>query len=478
MKRQALNHALNGIALPADRREAVRQRIFAELNAEAPAPRTRIAHPKRRLRHLAGVAALVLALGMLFAIPGVSRAVTDWLGRLFDTNAYLSTPQEQRAPHPDVAEAIHSPEAETQSHEIRLLHETPEYGQLNRLRTEAGFAAYAPADWEWLRLAVPEVREALLSGGTLYVTTFLATDPAPFFAPSGSARRLDWYADGVTADLGTGEQIALPLIGTGTRRQTHWFGADGTLDVEAVRADGGVLLMSEYDASGVVLDGSCTMTQTTRILDRSIDEQGVLATVAIIEQTFPLDIAQGSAPAGEAGGAVRLMGTYPLTVEAGGSERTVYNWTVDLSEVSVVPRAMPHTTGVTIELQFHFPAAWTPELRQALLGGLVHKWDGLRYALLVDGESVALLQPENDSRYGDGAVLLEIPLTKAQQAEAAHISLRPVLGYSTALIVDGTMASDLAAPYRFGVFSHYDTENASCPLKGCDIEVALGQDDR
>ncbi|MDO4573310.1 MAG: hypothetical protein Q4C13_08065, partial [Clostridia bacterium] len=455
MKSQTLIASLDRITLPADRREAVRQRLFAELGAAERAARTRSRAGRQRARWYAcaGAAALVLALAMLLAVPGVSRAVSGWLGRLFDAVAYMGTPEAERAPHPDVDAAIQSPEAEAQSHTIYLLDETPEFESLNRLRTESGFPAYVSADWEWLRQTAPVVREALLSGGRLYVTSFLATDPTPFFVGGAEAPLwLDWLACGLTAYTDAGEAIELPLIGTGTRQAEE-------------AGESGVLLLSEYDAGGVAIDGGCRMTQTTRILDCSIDPQGDFATVAVIEQSFPLTLQAADDPALAAGGAVQLTGTYPLTVEEevdGG--RVVYNVQAALSDVSVTASALPHTTGISVALSFHFPDAWQPPLRQALLRGLVHKWDGLRYELIIDGELVALLQPENESRCAEGEVLLEIPLTQEQQAEAETICLRPVLGYSANLLVDGVFASDLSAPYRFGTFSHYDTENESCPL--------------
>ena len=152
----------------------------------------------------------------------------------------------------------------------------------------------------------------------------------------------------------------------------------------------------------------------------------------------------------------------------------MYNTTKDFSGVTITPEISFNATNIIVKLTYGFPGGWSEEEKRALINGTVHKYDGLRYELTIDGmktqvEGTGFL---DDCEIDGDKSELNIPLTSSQQEQAKSIILHPVYGYSTKLFTKGGDVTDLKEPYELKQnFGWYDTENQSVVLEGCDIVI-------
>lgn len=311
MNEQRIQAALLGVTLHEEQKSALRARILAAAEETRAAVS---AEPRRTgLKWLIPVAAAVAVLIAVLSVPSVSRAVSDWLGRLFRIEQYLGTLPEDRTPEPAVDAAIQTPGVSEQTGRVLLLDETDEYEIVAAMRKEYGRDPFRPEDWAWLKQAQPEIREVLYDDGCLYVTAFLRTDPLPFYRDTGDVRA-DWIAEDASVRLmGTETDIPLIMSSTGIYSQPPYYD-ENELNEQALLSDGGVYLVSQYATEMPLAPGQYLLTQRSRILDTNADVMAYFATVATVEQTTVVQLGtENAAPI--KGGEVALSGTYTLTVE-------------------------------------------------------------------------------------------------------------------------------------------------------------------
>ena len=454
MKDKRFMEACDRLNIRDSRREELLGEIFLRIEAEEREGKYMKDSNSRRRQgklwpKLAPVLAVVLILGAILLVPSVGEAVSGWFGRLFDRSEYLGTMPEKRASMPDVEAAIQSPKDTEQDYTIYTLDETDEAVEFAAARANYGFAPYNPEDWQWLKEAEPNIVDILVENGKLTITSLLNTDSEAF-----ESKKLDW----------TGDEMNLT---DGSKSYKLTYGSTGINS-----PDGALVLQTELslNQNGGIPDGHYSAVFTSRIRDNNIDAMADFATIAKVEQRFEFDINGKNTLKQEQGGAVTLNGEYTLTIEKIDSGKNlIYNTTKDFSGVTITPEITFNTTNIAVELTYGFPEGWSEEEKQALISGTVHKYDGLRYELVIDGMKA---QTEVTNFLGEYKWGLGIPLTSSQQEQAKSIILRPVYGYSTKLFTKDGDVSDLKEPYELKPnFGWYDTENRSVALEGCDIVI-------
>lgn len=417
----------------------------------------------------------MLIIGAVLLVPSVGEAVSGWFGRLFDRNKYLGTLPENRASMPDVEAAIQIPKDNEQDYTIYTLDETDEAAEFAAARANLGFDPYDPRDWQWLKETKPKITDVLVESDKLTVMSYLETDPSLFWYYGGGTT-LDWQGDVLHLTSGA-NTYKLEFGSTGIYPQDGYYdSANGKMDVERVKKDKGIILYTEYDLKKVnVPEGHYSAVFTSRILDCKVDSMAQFATIAKIEQRFELDIDGRNTLKQEQGNVVSLDGEYVLTIAKMDNDKyLMYNTTKDFSGVTITPEISFNATNIIVKLTYGFPGGWSEEEKRALINGTVHKYDGLRYELTIDGmktqvEGTGFL---DDCEIGGDKSELNIPLTSSQQEQAKSIILHPVYGYSTKLFTKGGDVTDLKEPYELKQnFGWYDTENQSVALEGCDIVI-------
>ncbi len=179
--------------------------------------------------------------------------------------------------------AAHVPSASAKV-SIRLLPELDDAERYAKAREDAQQPAFSEEDWDWIRKIGVSIESFEYTEDTLQWTTVFRIKPQnrpaqwtenPFeTGDTGSLRILE---DGTTVFLNGGEE---PLsVNTET-----WTEID---------ADGSWLV---YVGSQAVLsdlplyDGVAPVRQQFRLIDRAVDDWATSATVAVIEQTFSVDL--------------------------------------------------------------------------------------------------------------------------------------------------------------------------------------------
>ena len=460
MKDKRFIEALDRLNIRDSRREELLGEIL--LRAEAEEREQKYMKKSRRSgrrggspwRALAPIFAVVLIIGAVLLVPSVGEAVSGWFGRLFDRNKYLGTLPENRASMPDVEAAIQIPKDNEQDYTIYTLDETDEAAEFAAARANLGFDPYNPEDWQWLKEAKPNIVDILVENGKLIITSLLNTDSEVF-----ESKKLDW----------TGDEIKLT---DGSKIYKLTYGSTGINS-----PDGALMLQTEFslNQNGGIPDGHYSAVFTSRIRDNNIDAMADFATIAKVEQRFEFDINGKNTLKQEQGNVVSLGGEYVLTIAKMDNDKyLMYNTTKDFSGVTITPEISFNATNIIVKLTYGFPGGWSEEEKRALINGTVHKYDGLRYELTIDGmktqvEGTGFL---DDCEIDGDKSELNIPLTSSQQEQAKSIILRPVYGYSTKLFTKGGDVTDLKEPYELKQnFGWYDTENQSVALEGCDIVI-------
>ncbi len=426
------------------------------------------------MRKLMPVMAAVIVIGALLCIPSVSEAVTSWVGRMFRIERYIGTLPEEREHLPEVDAIMQNPEEEQQRNAVYLLSETDELELFNETREEYGFEQYDSADWQWLKEIDPRVEDVLYENGIIYVTSSIKADASLFFFKGQDGIKLDWIGDTAIAKSGDTE-IELYASSYGIQPQPGYYGMDGEINKEALKQHERVLLLTEYEVlrkDNELPEGRYTFTQTSRIIDMNVDFMANFATVAVVEQEFPLDTAKNGDIKAIVGPSVRFNGEYPLT-RFDWDRECFYNENIDLSEVSVDVDCRLYTTGITVELNYSLPEGWDESKQRNFIFGAAHR-DGMEYELFVDGVSLGIYTvsggPNNEPQ-------IEILLPESARKEASIALLRPVYGYATELLThDGKLIGSLDEPQKAPVNTGghgYDFTFEHVTMEGCDIFIPL-----
>ena len=361
--------------VPMREREAYRAAIDAHLagkerirNAVLGAERKPGMRGRGRV-HKPLVRAAAIAAALLLC-TGAALAAAEWIGReQYTPGTYLFDTQGARSegePIADVENAIAAAAPENGSYSVRLLPELEDAAELANWREDMGQSPFSEADWGWLREVVPSIGEALISGHTISWSTRLTTSHAAAFSSGGDAA--GQWLDAIT------DTAYYTVSGDET---PHALSCSTGLNPKQA-TETSVLLETECEADGgLPTSGTVTVTQIIRILDTRVDPMSSIGTLALIEHTFTLDAASGTAAAETVHVSVPLRGECVLTVSSGG---TVRNERVNLDGV-VLDAAIDYASaGLYVKLMVtETPAGWTEAYTEALMA-LPHASDerGLR----------------------------------------------------------------------------------------------------
>ncbi len=446
---------------------------------ERPAPRRGRAggaHKKRRafhrsLRWLVPTAAVLILLITVCSVPAVSKAIRDWFYDAFRVDRYLDVPAEERTPNAEFDAAITAAVALEQTNEVLLLSETEEYARIDAARREQGIPAYDPNDWAWLKDSKPVVTDLYYDGADFMVMTFLPCDPLPFmngfFEEDLSPMRLDVLSldDATLTNLATGQVQEMYPSGSGLTPQKDYRRSDGAIDTEAMRADGGVWLYTEYSLpeQAALEPGRYQVSVIHRILDDHVGEMNPLGTVAVCRQTFVLDTVPALAAIRETTApTIAFAGAYPITVAEWGDQDVSYLTAErDLTGLTLTPKVQMRPTGVRVTLNYAFPADWDEATVDAVRAGLV-------YELIVDGVSAGEVFAEGS----DLGMWLDIPMTASERAQCQSLLLRPSVEYIQTIRI-GETAFDPAAGCRIPHGADTRMTKGTAPLEGYDIVIPL-----
>lgn len=177
------------------------------------------------------------------------------------------------------------PAAEGHAVSIRLLPELEDAELCAKAREDAQQPAFSEEDWGWIRRIDVSIDDGFeYAEDTLQWTTVFRIKPQnrpaqwsenPF--ETGDAGSLRILEDGTTVFLNGGEE----QLSVNTETWTE-INADGSwlvyVDSQAVLSD-----LPLYD-------GAAPVRQQFRLIDRAVDDWATSATVAVIEQTFSVDL--------------------------------------------------------------------------------------------------------------------------------------------------------------------------------------------
>ncbi|MBQ4610677.1 MAG: hypothetical protein IJB30_02990 [Clostridia bacterium] len=482
MKNTRIKESLDKLNPSRDTREALLRRILMQEQAACEKEENMNDANKRQrkstfgIRKLAPLMAAVIVIGALLCIPSVSEAVASWMGRMFRIDDYIGTMPEDREHLPEVDALMQNPDEEQQKNAVYLLSETDELELFNEARDEYGFERYDPEDWQWLKEIDPRVEDVLFENGIIYVTSSIKADASLFFFEGQDGIKLDWIGDTAIAKSGDTE-IELYASSYGIQPQPGYY-VDGEISEEALKQHERVLLLTEYEIlrkDNTLPEGQYTFIQRSRILDCNVDVMANIATVAVVEQTFPFDTAKQGEIKEIAGDSVRFSGEYPLTrwIWERDEHPYYYNENIDLSDVSVAADCRLYTTGITIGLNYSLPESWDENKARNFIFGAAFRV-GMGYELFVDGVSLGVYNvsggPNNEPQ-------IEIPLPESVRKEASVALLRPVYGYATELLTKyGELIGSLDEPQKpIGDNGGYscDFTFEFVTMEGCDIYIPL-----
>ena len=452
----------------------------------------RSAQPGRTLlRVLLPVAAFVAVLAVLFSIPSVSHAVSDWFYETFQLERYFMKPSGERDARADVEKAVFTPSPVDQAFTLRYLDELPFYHDADAYRTENGFQPFDRADYAWIADLVPTSEEALYDGAQLIVNLSLNVSPLKFIAGYTSekipgAERFDIWAqtaritiDGVTEELLT-ESSGLTI---------PWVYSDrtGKYDVDALRA-AETSCVQTVIASGetpAFPSAPVTVEIDYNLYDGEIDDMGSVGIVAVITEKLTFDASRGNHLLGASSSVrQRLSGSAPLLVRnmpanPEDDPGTLENRVLDFSCCTVAAAVTSRTTGLALSLTYEFD---NEADRAALLGSFC---ENLAYDLYVNG----VLAERLEGVYGYSAdrnadMTYEISLTPSEYENVSALSLRPVAlslkgvqklalnADRTAVLPDGPFVA-LAETDTYQLINEESIrpEWRETPLTNCDIPL-------
>lgn len=436
------------------------------------------ARRKKALVVLAPIAAAVLIVAGLMSIPSVSRAVSSFFIESFRLFHWVAAAPDQREENADLSSALQTPPPETQDYQIKLLNEMEDYADIDGWRRNNGAGAYNPDDWQFLYDIKPGISEIFYDGARLYIKFFYETDPIPFMRSYCSrldaGLRLDLFTDSASiANMDGSNARELVWMTTGLETKDSYWGPGGeNPNVEAIRADKGVFLITEFDVTGdqALAPGKYKVMVKQRIIDTSVDGMANIATVGSIEQTFTLDTATMAAKSAQIGPViVAFNGVVPLTVRRDGG-RSVQTEQTDLAGVTAEATAIKRPTGLQLTIDYAFPEGWGEDEVTALTkgGNFTSYGQSLEYEVQINGEAVGSAERVN------GSTDFEIPLTGSELSGVSEIVLVPIVHFCTAIDM-GKGYTSLDEPYALpwsGDYS-YELKEETTRLSDCAITLPL-----
>lgn len=460
--------------------------------------RERLALSKKRprralLRTLVPVAACLIVLAVLFSIPSVSKAVSDWFYETFRVGRYFMEPSSERDQNEDVEKAVFTPQPSDQAFTIRYLDELPIYEEVAAWRKANGFKPFDRKDYAWIADLAPRSEEALYDGEQLIVNTVFSVSPLRFIAgyttqEIPNAERFDIWAqdarvtiNGITEDLYPDDSgLTIPWV--------YQIDGTGNYDVdEIVNAETSCVQTSfSTGKSPAFPSGPVTVEIVYDVYDGSIDDMAMVGVVAKITERLTFDATSGNAMLAPASAVTQqLSGTAPLLFEYFGGEKAdtlmTENRPVDFSCCTVAASATQRTTGLTVAINYSFSGGVDEEKYRGAFCQQLH------YDLYVNGVRAERLKPIYGSFSREKAdMTYEISLTPSDLQNVTSLALRPVAAYmsgyqpvkyhgpDTGYLPDGpvvTLSQDGA--FDVPIDQNYTPEWTETALTGCDIVLPL-----
>ncbi len=449
------------------------RRQEARAGNTGPAKRKRRARPRRKLRWIAPVAAVLVLLALLFSIPGVSQAVRGWLNDMFRLTDYMAAEPDDREENADIAEAVQTPVPSESTSTVRYLDETEYYDGVDEWRVSNGFAAFSRDDYAWVADIDPEAGEILYDGRNLIVNTVIHASPSRFLGMyGGEGERFDLWTSSVSVTVGGETYTDFDDQGGGLALQSLTSELGG-YDMDAVNAADSVIEQTTLIGrqSPAFPSGPVTVTIEMWLMDGTIDDLGTVGLVAILTQTLTFDATDGNGMLDAAYSVTQqLSGVVPMTTW--GSDGYIENQMFDLSAVTVTATVMQRTTGVGVSIHYTFPQGADQEtyFDSIVIGAIGNR--GIQYEAVVDGENIGKVWHGSDFLGVHDDPVLEIPLTESELSDVQTITLRPLMRYLSAYSIDGSEYTELPFNEK-QLLNHFSGRYTDVPLEDCDIVIPL-----
>ena len=446
--------------------EDTKARLKARLDRRIREDRT---NAKRKLRFpwkavlaaAAACAAVYLTLG--FTVPGVA----DTLYRVFHpdyrTEAYFSTPPEQRQdPVKDLEAAVGDFHAQDVESKVELLGEytmltryDAEYNDMANstptLRETYGFSPYRQADYAYLRDMRASVRELYYDGERLFVTAFVATEHPEWLL-------VDDEAAPPNLELSV---FDFQLTVNGEAFPMQWnVSSGGGSGITVHDGEKGLWVSTEIDLTEPLPDGRCELLMLYYVYDCDVDDMGAIGNVGRLIHRISFVSDAGNSRA-DACTEATFCGSAPLTFTVVDpvtlEEKTIENRTVSFDGLKMrfTAQYLPSGLKITGEL-LETPADWTEQVKEAFVHGFI---ETLSFDAICNGESVEL-KPYEMSRANRNWTF-ELPIFPSDYAGVESLAIIPKIRCLTSFV---------------GAETYVDPDD---PMKGvttCDLPIPIDGD--
>ena len=379
---------------------------------------------KAVLAAAAACAAVYLTLG--FTVPGVA----DTLYRVFHpdyrTEAYFSTPPEQRQdPVKDLEAAVGDFHAQDVESKVELLGEytmltryDAEYNDMANstptLRETYGFSPYRQADYAYLRDMRASVRELYYDGERLFVTAFVATEHPEWLLADDEAAPPNLELAVFDFQL-TVNGEAFPM-----KWNVSSGGGSGITERDGEK---GLWVSTEIDLTEPLPDAHCELLMLYYVYDCDVDDMGAIGNVGRLIHRITFESKAGNHYEQQSVEAA-FSGSAPMTIasyDEMGDWKTLQNRTVcfDGLKMRLVAQYLPSGLRIIASLS-ETPQTWTDGEKDAFLQGFI---ETLTFAVQSNGES-AVLEPYEISRR-DRNWTFELPVFPSDYANVDSIVLIP-----------------------------------------------------
>lgn len=381
----------------------------------------------------AACAAVYLTLG--FTVPGVA----DTLYRVFHpdyrTEAYFSTPPEQRQdPVMDLKAAVGDFHAQDVESKVELLGEytmltryDAEYNDMANntptLRETYGFSPYRQADYAYLRDMRASVRELYYDGERLFVTAFVATEHPEWLLADDEA---------VPPNL----ELAVfdfQLTVNGEAFPMQWnVSSGGGSGITVHDGEKGLWVSTEIDLTEPLPDGRCELLMLYYVYDCDVDDMGAIGNVGRVIHRIAFESKAVNTYESKSVD-VTFKGSAPMTLATYGETgdwETLENRTVSFDGLSMrfTAQYLPSGLKITGEL-LETPADWTEQSKDAFVHGFI---ETLSFDAICNGESVEL-KPYEMSRANRNWTF-ELPIFPSDYAGVESLAIVPKIRCLTSFV--------------------------------------------
>jgi hypothetical protein len=331
---------------------------------------------KKVLAVAAACAAVYLVLG--FTMPGVSNALYSVFHPDYRTEAYFSTPPEQRQdPVKDLETSVGEFQAKDVESKVELLGEytiltryDAEYNDMANntptLRETYGFSPYRREDYAYLNELSASVRELYYDGERLFVTAFVATEHPEWFLREGETTPPN-------LELST---FDFQLTVNGEAFPIKWnVSSGGGSGVTEHDGEKGLWVSTKISLTEALPDAHCELLMLYYVYDCDVDDMGAIGNVGRLIHRITFESKAGnhhesrSVEATFTGSApMTLTAVNPVTLE----EETIENRTVCFDGLKMRFTVQYLSSGLKITAALsETPQSWTEAEKEAFLYGFL-----------------------------------------------------------------------------------------------------------